>query len=230
MIRLACLLLALTLSAHSATLEFAEKLRDVHAPADAKTVTTDFTFTNRSNKTVTISHYESTCSCMKVEISNAKLRYDPGESGIIRAEFDMGNFSGEVDKAIAIWLEGDKKDQPSITLTARVHIPVVIAIEPKTLKWPINGNAKPQSMRITMNDAKPIRITKISSSSENFRHELKTIEDGKSYELVVTPLDLSSPTLAIFRIDTDCTLSKHKTQQAFAVIRKPSSSETDKTP
>lgn len=219
MIRTICVLLAIATLAQSAPLKFAEILREIHAPADAKTVTTDFTFTNRSDKPVTISRYESACSCMKVEISEAKLRYAPGESGIIRAEFDMGNFSGEIDKTIAIWLDGDAKDKPSITLTARVHIPVIINIEPKTMKWPLNGKANPQTIAITMKDTKPIRITKVSSSSQNFRHELKTITDGKSYELIVTPIDLSSPTLSIFRIETDCTLSKHKTQQAFAVIR-----------
>ena len=229
MIRIACMLLALATGTHSATLQFTETLREVHAPADAKTVTTDFTFTNRSNKPVTISRYESACSCMKVEISDAKLRYAPGESGTIRAEFDMGNFSGEIDKTIALWVEGDPKDKPSITLTARVHIPVIIAIEPKTLKWPLNGKADAQTIRIAINDPKPIHITKISSSSQSFRHELKTIKEGKSYELVVTPLDLSLPALAIFRIETDCALAKHKTQQAFAVVRKPSSSENDHT-
>lgn len=229
MIRIACMLLALATLAQSAPLKFAETLREVHAPADAKTVTTDFTFTNRSNKPVTISRYESACSCMKVEISDAKLRYAPGESGTIRAEFDMGNFSGEIDKTIALWVEGDPKDKPSITLTARVHIPVIVNIEPKTLKWSLNGKANPQAIAITMKDTKPVHITKISSSSENFRHELKTIKDGKSYELMVTPLDLSLPALAIFRIETDCALAKHKTQQAFAVVRKPSSSENDQT-
>jgi len=219
MIRIACILLAFLTAAHSAPLKFAETLREVHATADAKTVTTDFTFTNRSDKPVTISRYESACSCMKVEISDAKLRYAPGESGIIRAEFDMGNFSGEVDKTIAIWLDGDAKDKPSITLTARVHIPVIINIEPKTVTFSLKDKPNPQTIAITMHDTKPIRITKVSSSSENFHHELKTIADGKSYELVVTPLDLSKPALAIFRIETDCTLSKHKTQQAFAVVR-----------
>lgn len=219
MIRTACILLAIATFAQSAPLKFSETLREVHAPADAKTVSTDFTFTNRSDKPVIISRYESACSCMKVEISEAKLRYAPGESGVIRAEFDMGNFSGEVDKTIAIWLDGDAKDKPSITLTARVHIPVIVNIEPKTIKWPLNGKAKPQTIAITMKDNKPVHITKVSNSSENFRHELRTVEEGKCYELIVTPLELSSPTLAIFRIETDCTLSKHKTQQAFAVIR-----------
>lgn len=219
MIRTICVLLAIATLAQSAPLKFAETLREVHAPADAKTVTTDFTFTNHSNKPVIISRYESACSCMKVEISEAKLRYAPGESGVIRAEFDMGNFSGEVDKTIAIWLDGDAKDMPSITLTARVHIPIIVNIEPKTIKWPLNGKANPQTIAITMKDTRPVRITKVSSSSENFRHELRTVTEGKSYELIVTPLDLSSPTLAIFRIETDCTISKHKIQQAFAVIR-----------
>ena len=92
MIRIACMLLALATLAQSAPLKFAETLREVHAPADAKTVTTDFTFTNRSNKPVTISRYESACSCMKVEISDAKHRYAPGESG--HASFCERNRTG----------------------------------------------------------------------------------------------------------------------------------------
>jgi hypothetical protein len=50
---------------------------------------------------------------------------------------------------------------------------------------------------------------------------LKTIDEGKLYELVVTPEDISTPGLAILRIETDCAVERHRIQQAFAVVRKP---------
>ncbi len=203
-----------------AGLDFPSTLREVHAPANAKVVTADFEFTNRSGESVTVAKVNPTCSCIAVKIKDGKLRYAPGESGLIRAEFDMGNFSGVVDKVVAVWLDGDPTDQPSVALTVRVHIPVLVSLEPKTLKWDLGGKGEPQTVRIAMHHTQPIHVTGVNSTSEAFAFELKTLEDGKSYELIVTPEDIMTPGLAVLRIETDCDIPKHRTLQAFAVIRK----------
>lgn len=217
--------LALVTLASAAGLEFKETVKELHAPADAKTVFSDFSFTNTSDKPVTIREFSSTCSCMSVKISDNKLRYAPGESGVVRAEFDMGNFSGEVDKVVALWLDKDPADKPSVSLTVRVHIPVLVAVEPKTLKWDLNGKGEAQTIRVKMDHSKPISVVSVVGSSEAFKQELKTVEKGKSYEIVVTPLDVKTPGLAVIRIETDCDIDKHRLQQAFAVVRKPSPGE-----
>ncbi len=213
--------LALIALVHAAALDFPETLREVHAPADAKTVTADFEFSNKSGKPVTVAKVDTTCSCMAVKVKDGKLRYAPGESGLIRAEFDMGNFSGTVDKVVAVYLDGDPEDKPSLALTVRVHIPVLVSVEPKTLKWELGGEARPQVIMVEMNHTRPIRVTGVNTSSEAFALELKTTEEGKRYQVVVTPKDISSPGLGVFRIETDCDISKHRIQQAFGVIRKP---------
>jgi len=218
-----CLGLFVAPLSHGGGLEFKMTLQEIKAPADAKKVTADFPFTNRTNKTVKVAKYDSACSCMAVTIQDGKLSYAPGESGLLRADFDMGNFSGTVDKTVALWLDDDPADKPSITLTTRVHIPVLVSMEPRTLKWDVNGDASPQTIAITMNHRDAIRIKRVSTSSESFKMDLKTIDDGKRYELVVTPVAISTPGLGILRIETDCTIDRHRVQQAFAVIRKPSS-------
>jgi Protein of unknown function (DUF1573) len=203
------------------SLDFPTKLKDLHAPAEAKTVSADFEFTNKSGKTVNIRRYESTCSCMSVTVKEGKLRYAPGETGVIRANFDMGNFSGEVDKSVAVYLDNDPEDKPSVILTTRVHIPVLVSVEPKTVKWDLGGKPETKSVRITMNHSKPIKVTQVTVSNEAFKRELKTITEGKEYELLLTPADVTAPALCIVRIDTDCDIAKHKLQQVFGVIRKP---------
>jgi hypothetical protein len=142
----------------------------------------------------------------------------------------MGNFSGEVDKVVALWLDKDPADKPSVSLTVRVHIPVLVVVEPKTLKWDLNGKGEAQTIRVNMNHTKPISVVKVVGSSEAFKQELKTVEQGKSYEIVVTPLDVKTPGLAVIRIETDCDIDKHRLQQAFAVVRKPSPSEAAAKP
>ena len=222
--------LGLLAFAQAAGLDFKEIVKEIHAPADAKTVSADFAFTNSSSKPVIVREYKSTCSCMSVKISDNKLRYAPGESGVVRAEFDMGNFSGEVDKVVALWLDNDPADKPSLSLTVHVHIPVLVAIEPKTLKWEVGGKGETQKIRVTMNHSKPIRVSGVSGSSQAFKQEVKTVEEGKNYEILVTPLDVQTPGLAVIRIETDCDIEKHRIQQAFAVVRKPSAAEAAAKP
>lgn len=208
--------------AGAAGLEFSQPVKDVNAPADATAVTESFEFKNLGDKPVTIAKADPTCSCLKIEISDGKLNYAPGESGVVRVTFEVGNFSGVVDKMVAIWLDGDPPDKPSRSVTVRVHIPVLVAIEPKTVKWELGGQAEPKTIQIRMAEGQTIHVTGVKSSSELFATEIKTLEEGKKYDLIVTPNATKAPGLGVIRIETDCAISKHRTQQAFAVVSKPS--------
>ncbi len=207
--------------AHAGGLQFTDRLKEIHADPAAATVTADFTFTNSTDKTVAIANSDPGCSCLKVEVAGGKLKYAPGESGLVRATFDMGNSSGTIDKDIALWIDDDPTDKPSVKLTVRVHIPVVVSVEPKTVKWEIGGKPDPQTIHIQMAGEKPVRILSVKSSSDIFSIQVKAIEEGKRYDLVVTPRAIDASGLSVFRIETDCNLPKHRLQQAFAVIRKP---------
>ena len=68
---------------------------------------------------------------------------------------------------------------------------------------------------------KDVRTYAYASSSELFACELKTLEEGKKYDLIVTPKGVDAPGMGVIRIETDCEISKHRVQQAFAVLRKP---------
>jgi hypothetical protein len=222
--------IALSAFLHAAGLDFTQTLKEIHAPADVDKVTAEFEFTNKSGKPVRVVKFDAACSCMAVTIRDGKLKYAPGESGVIRAVFEMGNFSGTVDKTVALWLDDDIPEKPSVSLTVRVHIPVLVALEPKTLKWNLNGDASPQTIRITINETSPIRVIDVKCSTPTFKPELKTIEEGKSYELVVTPTAIQTPALGILRIETDSTSAKHRLQQAFLVVRKPTPAEAAAKP
>ena len=217
------LALAALLSAGS--LEFPKASQEVEATADAMSLTADFEFTNKTDKAVTISKTDPGCSCVSVQIGEGKLRYEPGETGTIRAKFDLTNLSGTADKTILLWLDNDPADQPSTKLNLKIKIPVLIALEPKTLKWDLDGKGEAQTIHIKMSAGQTIHIGEVTSSSENFVLDLKTLEDGKNYDLVVTPKDVKSSALGVFRIETDCNIKKHRTQQAFGVIRKPTAAE-----
>ena len=159
---------------------------------------------------------------MKVLFSGGKLTYGPGEIGVLRAVFNIGNASGTVEKTISLWPDIDPATHPANqSLNVRIHIPTLITLEPKTLKWDSGSKLEPQTLHIRIAEGKPIHVTAIQPSTEQFSCELKAIEQGRNYDLVVTPRDTTLLGLCVLRIVTDCEIQKHQIQQVFAVVLKP---------
>lgn len=212
-------------ASHAAGLKFENERNEVHADLSAAVVKSDFKFTNTSNKTVKINKADAGCSCMAVEVSDGKLSYAPGESGVLRTTFEIGTFQGAVDKTILIWMDGDPEDKPSGSVMLRVHIPVIIALEPKTLKWETGEKPSSKMIEVKMDYEKPIHVTSVSTSNSGFTAELVTVEAGKAYSIKVTPTDTKAGGLSVIRIETDLDLKKHQIQQGFAVVRAPISNK-----
>ena len=202
------------------TLEFKELVKDQSVAIETTTVTTDFEFTNKTDKAVSIIKAELSCPCLAVQVSGGKMRYSPGESGVIRTIFEVGNATGSVEKAVPIFLDNDPPDKPSLNLRINFHIPVLVAVEPKTVSWDIGGNTGEKVIHIKMAEGTPINVTGVTLK-DSFKYDLKTIEKGVSYDLVVSPKSTDQPDLGIIRIGTDSKIAKQKVQQAFVVVRRP---------
>jgi hypothetical protein len=203
------------------TLTFEEPTQEITTGVDAAVVTADFKFKNESDEDVVIEKYDAACTCINAQIKDSKLAYKPGESGVIRAAFDMGQFSGTNDKSIALWLKGDPAAKPSIVLTARITIPVLVEVEPKSLIWEIGTKAEARTVDITMKHDEPIRVTSVSGADARFKYELKTVEEGKKYQVVVTPASTQQVGMGVIHIETDCKIQRHRSHRIFTVIRQP---------
>lgn len=211
--------------ASAAGLQFDQVLKTLDVDPTETIVTADFNFSNETDEPVKIAKYDAACSCMSLKVKGGKLLYAPGETGVIRAIFDMGNFSGEVDKVLQVWLDDDPEATPSVTLTVRVNIPVLVQVEPKTVRWELGAPAEPQTVKITMNYEQPIKVLSAEVNSEAFTATLKTLEEGKTYELELIPSSTERPALGIVQIKTDCPISRHATQRTFAMVRQPVADE-----
>lgn len=216
--------------AQAVELEFPELRKVVDAPADGKSVIVDFPFTNKTTKPVTITKCDTKCACLTVQVSGGKFTYAPGESGVVRTTMDLGNLLGAQEKSIDMWLGNAPSDKPSLSLDLVVNIPVVISLGPKTVYWGIDSKPEPKTIHIVMDYKKPIHITNVTGPKDSFHYELKTVEMGKKYDIVVTPSDTKVPVLSVLRIETDCEISKHKTQQVFAQVRKLTAAEVAAQP
>ena len=210
---------SLTLSA--GTLKFDEVTKEIRAEADARSVTADFNFKNETAEDVIIDRYDASCTCINAQIKGGKLVYKAGETGVIRAAFDTSLFSGTEEKTVGVWLKGDPAAKPSIVLTTRIVIPVLVEVEPKTLIWETGDKAEPKTVTLTMHHSEPIRVKGVSGADARFRQGLKVIEEGKKYEVVITPASTEKPGMGVIHIETDCSVQRHRSQRIFTVVRHP---------
>jgi hypothetical protein len=204
-----------------AELKFETPVIDTDAGINDETLVREYKFTNAGTKPVKITQADAGCTCLAVEVAAGKFTYAPGETGTLRATFQIGNFQGTVEKPIYLWLEGDREESPSASVMLRVHIPVIIALEPKTLKWDVNSPAEKKTIDVKIAHVKPIRITSVSTSNESFTTELVTVKEGEHYRIEVTPKGTATAGLCIVRIETDTDVEKQRVQQGFAVISAP---------
>lgn len=200
-------------------LTFPKPLLELDVPVEAKSITADFAFTNSTDKPVTILRHESECSCMVIEPVGKKLRYEPGESGILHTTFDKGRYMGTVDKNIKLWLVGDPADKPSSLLQLRVHIQELITLSPKTVSWKIGDPGTEAIVKITITGDTPVRITNVTCSNPNFPHRLTTLKEGKSYELAIRCTSTTTSALGVFKIESESSDEGQRVAQIFGVVR-----------
>ena len=134
----------------------------------------------------------------------------------VSAVFKLGTFTGHQKKALTV-VAGSQR----VRLEVGVQIPNVLTITPNVVEWSVGDEPEPKTFKVTVEHVDPINITKVVSSRDGFPHELKTIKEGREYELTITPESTDAAMLGMLRLYTDCEIKKHQIKMAFFSITKP---------
>ena len=148
-----------------------------------------FKFTNTGEHTVTINTSRTSCGCTTVILD--KMEYDPGESGDITAVFAFGNRAGKQHKRITLRTsEPRDNDKPVVEdthLYFRVTIPQPIKVRPRMVYWKPDEPHTPKAVRVTIDHEGPVNLTNVEVDGVAVSAEIKTVDEGKHYELIITP-------------------------------------------
>ena len=202
-----------------AQLVFEKALKELTVSPDTDTAAVDFPFTV-GPKGAEILEFDAPCTCLEAKISgNGKLVWKPGEKGVVKGLFSMGNLKGKTDKMIVLRMKSPTA--PLVKLTLRLDIPELLVITPApTLFWEQGGKVESKTFKLKVNHDEPINIADTSGTNENFAFELKTVKEGWEYDLVVTPTTLVNRAFGLIRIRTDSKFTKHQRYQCFVVVRR----------
>jgi hypothetical protein len=208
-----------------AGLQFTSDFEKIDAAADAKEVFVEFPFENKGDEAVVVQKFDAPCSCMFANLEGGKKQKNgsiviaPGDKGVFKGRFELGNFKGAVEKKIVIWLDGDPKDNPSVALTTQVNIPYLIAAFPQSLSWNIGEEVSEKVIEIKVDNPEPINILKHTVSRPTFTYDFVTKEEGKLYELRVKPVSTDKFVLAAIRLTTDSKIPRYNTIQTFMSVK-----------
>lgn len=209
-----CFLFFSCLSSASAELEWESKILAFTAGFSEEKVTADFVFKNPGPGPVTIKDIRTSCGCTTAALD--KKNYLPGETGSIRAVFDIGSRTGHQEKKIYVLT--DQTRQASETLTFSVFIPEILSIRPQLVYWHQNQEVFSRIIRVIPRYPEPLNILSVSSENPVFQTRLVRIREGQEYEIEVTPGNLSRALNGTVTIRTALSSGESRSFKVYARI------------
>lgn len=176
-----------------------------------------YKFKITGDKPVRITKIEVSCGCL--EAFSAKSEYAAGESGEVKLIMKIGAVEGESYKPTTLTTNDPAHE--SIQLDATVSVPRIYEVTPNICTWTLNDPPDPKTIRVKVQGPDPINILKYVSSRENMAVEMKEIEKGRVYDLILTPKTTTLPELGIISLETDCKIPKYSKRQIFFTIVRP---------
>ncbi len=196
-------------------IRFSPAAQAIHVEAGVPEVTVTFQAHNTGDKPVVINKLESGCACLSVSIDSRRI--EPGDSAKITGIFSTEKISGEAEKTITVGT--DQEGAKEIFLEIKLKVDPLYVIAEKMTTWEIGSKPVTKTVTFKVVRDKPIRILKVTSSREQVACEVKMIEEGRHYEIALTPSSTSSNLLGMVRIETDCELTHHARPLAFFAIQ-----------
>jgi hypothetical protein len=166
-------------------IQFAELAYDFGRIDVGAVVKHDFVFTNTGTALLEIREVRPGCGCTTAGAWDRQVA--PGQSGRIPLQFNSAGFSGSVAKSATVACNDPA--QPNVALHIRGTVWRPIEVTPQTVYFNLPSEAasnETRVVRIVSNLEAPLVLSEPVCTNKAFRVELKTVKEGKEFELRVT--------------------------------------------
>jgi hypothetical protein len=155
---------------------------DLDAGASDASTEAVFGFTNKGRRAVEIREVKSSCDCTTTKLE--KRRYDPGETGAIKAVFTFGERVGEQFKQITV--KTDEGVESVYRLSFRVRISEWLTAAPIALFWTQGGKAETKTIRVNCPEQQATSVV-VTAVFHKVKARVESGGGGQSYEVIVSP-------------------------------------------
>ena len=184
------------------------------ADAGQKIVEVYFDVQNKADKPLEIEKLASTCECLSVTIDKNPI--PAGETAVITGVFDTEKLHGKSERKINVFT--DQQQRP-VFLTTRIETREIYKIEKPMTNWKIGEAPKSKIVQFRVLRDEPIHVLSAESKRKEVTCEIITLEEGKAYDLKLTPESTENSLLGIVRIETDCEIENYARPLAYFAIQ-----------
>jgi hypothetical protein len=167
-------------------IKFEKTVHDFGKVTGGDSVKTEFVFTNIGEKTLEIIDVHAPCGCTVPGEWTKKV--EPGNTGVIPLQFNTGNYTGETIKTATVTCNDPETSQVTLQLKTDIWRPV--EVKPQIAMFQLTSDAPSNSVtvKIINNVSAPLVLSNAESKSPAFGAEIKTIKEGKEFDLIVSTL------------------------------------------
>jgi hypothetical protein len=186
--------LSLLHAADGPKMEFESTTYDFGKIKQGEVAKHSYVFTNTGNATLEILLVKPGCGCTTAGDWDKKV--EPGKTGSIPLQFNSTGFGGTVSKSATVTCNDPARSNVVLVLSGTVWRPVDIT--PGMAMFQIDSDSQTNQtkvLKIVSNMEEPLTVTEVTNSNKSFTTEVKTVKEGKEYELHVTAVPpFSQPT------------------------------------
>ena len=187
---------AATASANSGPrIKFASNEFDFGKISAGELVRHDFVFTNTGTALLEITDVRPGCGCTTAGTWDRRVQ--PGKTGVIPLQFSSSNFDGKVTKSATVSCNDPGNSNVVLQITGTVWKP--IEVSPPMAMFKVSDEPQTNEtrvVRIVNNLEQPLTLSEPECPNHVFQAELKTVKQGKEFELRITAVPpFSSPSI-----------------------------------
>jgi hypothetical protein len=176
-------------------IQFSEVVHDFGKVKSSDALRHDFIVTNTGTAVLEITDVKPGCGCTTAGTWDKQIQ--PGQTGKIPLQLNPASFSGLVTKPITVTCNDPAQGTHSLQLKAEIWRP--IDVQPNYVHFMSveeEATNEVKTVRITNRTEEMMNLEAPQSTNPAFKTELKTIQPGKDFELLVTyigPISNNTP-------------------------------------
>ena len=180
----------------------------------------DFIFTNAGDKVLEVTAVRPSCGCTSAGDWDKKV--GPGKTGKIPIQFNSSGYGGTVHKTVYVTCSDPTR--PSVTLNLQGTIWKAIDVSPVYAVFNLRAEgqeSQTQAVKIVNNTDEPITVSDPTCGNPAFNLALKTVHEGKEFELRVSviPSQISGTLSAPITLKTSLRKMPQISVTAFAMMQ-----------
>jgi hypothetical protein len=168
-------------------IEFAETIHDFGKVDSGIPVKHSYIFTNAGKATLEIIGVKPGCGCTTA--GDWDKRVEPGKTGSIPIQFNSGGYGGQVQKTVTV--SCNDPAHPDVLLQLKGTVWRAIDVTPTIATFtpgPDSLSNETRVIKIVSNLDEPLILSDLQCTNHGVQAELKTLREGKEFELTVTAL------------------------------------------